>query len=138
MSEGFIVGVDIGAAGALALITRGGALVEIADMPILRDGPANRASVNAPLLADIVARWHARAAFVEYVGARPGEGAVGAFAFGRSRGVVEGCCGALGLAVTFHAAGLEARRRHSAGPGRSRRLFRRFHKSARRVTRWER
>jgi crossover junction endodeoxyribonuclease RuvC len=40
-------------------------------------------------------------AYVELVGARPGEGAVGAFAFGRSRGVVEGVLGALGVPVTF-------------------------------------
>jgi hypothetical protein len=49
-------------------------------MPILRDGPKNRATVNAPLLAAIVFRWHATQAFVEYVGARPKEAAVGAFA----------------------------------------------------------
>ena len=40
-------------------------------------------------------------AYVEYVGARPGEGAVGAFAFGRSRGVIEGVLGALAIPVTF-------------------------------------
>ena len=101
MSEDRIIGIDVGAAGALALVTRSGALIEVADMPVLHDGPANRASVNAPLLADILARWQARAAFVEYVGARPGEGAVGAFAFGRARGVIEGSCGALGIAVAF-------------------------------------
>ena len=101
MSEDRIVGIDVGAAGALALVTRAGALIEVADMPVLHDGPASRASVNAPLLADILARWQARAAFVEFVGARPGEGPVGAFTFGRARGVIKGACGALGLAVTF-------------------------------------
>jgi len=34
-----IVGIDIGAAGALALVSPEGELVEVADMPILRDGP---------------------------------------------------------------------------------------------------
>ena len=96
-----VLGVDIGRYGAIAAVRIDGSLFDVEDMPILHDGPANRASVNAPLLADILARWHAGAAFVEYVGARPGEGAVGAFAFGRSRGVIEGACGALGLAVTF-------------------------------------
>jgi len=98
---GPIVGIDVGAAGALALLDRAGALLEVADMPILRDGPANRANVNAPLLGELLAKWHAEAAFVEFVGARPGEGAVGAFAFGRSRGVIEGVCGALSIPVTF-------------------------------------
>ena len=101
MTEDDILGIDIGAAGALTWLSRSGKLIEVADMPILRDGPAKRASVNAPLLADIIARWHVKTAFVEFVGARPGEGAVGAFAFGRSRGVIEGVCGALGVSVSF-------------------------------------
>lgn len=99
--SGNVVGIDIGVAGALALVSRDGALVDVADMPTLRDGPAGRASVNAPLLAEIIAKWQARSAFVEFVGARPGEGAVGAFAFGRARGVIEGVAGALGLPVAF-------------------------------------
>ena len=40
-------------------------------------------------------------AFVEHVSVRPGEGAVGAFAFGRSRGVIEGVLGALGVPIAF-------------------------------------
>jgi crossover junction endodeoxyribonuclease RuvC len=101
-----IVGVDIGTAGALALLTPDGDLVEVADMPVLRDGPKGRPTVNAPLLAALVYRWHAKQAFVEYVGARPGEGAVGAFAFGRSRGVVEGVLAACGVPATLPNAGL--------------------------------
>ena len=96
-----IIGVDLGSKGALALLSPDGALLEIEDMPILRDGPANRPNVNAPLLAAIVYRWQASQAFVEYVGARPGEGPTGAFAFGRSKGVVEGVCAAAGLPVAF-------------------------------------
>ena len=60
-----------------------------------------RRAVNAPLLTEIIALSRATRAYVEYVGARPGEGAVGAFAFGRSRGVVEGVLAALSIPVTF-------------------------------------
>ena len=75
--------------------------------------------MNAALLAEIIARWHARSAFVEFVGARPGEGAVGAFAFGRARGVIEGTCGALGVSVKFITAPSWKRRcRDTAGEGR--------------------
>jgi hypothetical protein len=51
-----------------------------------KDGglPAGRRAINAPLLAGIIYASHATHAFVEHVGARPGEGAVGAFAFERS------------------------------------------------------
>jgi len=95
------LGIDIGAAGAIALLNADGELIDVHDMPVLQDGPKGRRSVNAPLLSSIVFKTHADHAFVEYVGARPGEGAVGAFAFGRSRGVVEGVLGAAGIPVTF-------------------------------------
>jgi crossover junction endodeoxyribonuclease RuvC len=96
-----IIGIDIGAQGALALLDESGALIGVDDMPVLQDGPAGRRAVNAPLLAAIIFKSHADHAFVEFVGARPGEGAVGAFAFGRSRGVIEGVLGAAGIACTF-------------------------------------
>jgi hypothetical protein len=47
-----ILGIDIGSQGALALLDEAGALLDVADMPILRDGPRNRPNVNAPLLAN--------------------------------------------------------------------------------------
>jgi crossover junction endodeoxyribonuclease RuvC len=96
-----VIGIDIGSQGAVALLTPAGDLLEVVDMPILRDGPKGRPNVSAALLADIVFKSHASAAFVEFVGARPGEGAVGAFAFGRSRGVVEGVLGAAGIPGTL-------------------------------------
>jgi len=92
-----IIAVDIGTRGAIATLTPEGQLLEVHDMPVLNDGPAGRRAVNAPLLAEIVFKSHASHAFVESVGARPGEGAVGAFAFGRSRGVVEGVLAAAGI-----------------------------------------
>ena len=53
------------------------------------------------LLADLLARWHASRAYVELVNARPGEGAVGAFSFGRSRGLVEGVLAAFNVPLRF-------------------------------------
>jgi hypothetical protein len=44
-----VIKIDIGAGGALAL--------DVADSPMLRDGLENRASVNAPHVAEIVAQW---------------------------------------------------------------------------------
>jgi len=101
MTASLIIGIDIGVQGAAALLDSQGRLIEVEDLPVLNDGPKNRRAVNPALLASIIYRWHADHAFVESVGARPGEGAVGAFAFGRSRGVVEGVLGACGVACTF-------------------------------------
>jgi len=112
-----IIGIDIGTKGALALVSPAGELLDIADMPVLADGPKGRPAVNAPLLAELVYRWHASRAFVEYVGARPGEGAVGAFAFGRSRGIVEGVLGACGVTAA-HIAPASWKRAIGIPPGK--------------------
>jgi crossover junction endodeoxyribonuclease RuvC len=101
----------IGAAGAIAHLDSQGSLIEVCDFPVSHDGPKNRRAVNALLLASIVFKTRAEHAFVEFVGARPGEGAVGAFAFGRSRGtMVLAACGAacifIAPAAWKHALGL--------------------------------
>jgi crossover junction endodeoxyribonuclease RuvC len=95
-----ILAIDIGLTGAGAIF-EGDKPVEIFDMPVLADGPASRRTINGPLLAELVYKSHALRAFVETVGPRPGEGAVGAFAFGRSRGIIEGVLAAAGIPVTF-------------------------------------
>jgi crossover junction endodeoxyribonuclease RuvC len=98
-----IVGVDIGSRGAIAVLALRASLPELLDvfdMPCLNDGPAGRRAVNPALFAEIIAKTHPSKAYIELVGARPGEGAVGAFAFGRSRGVVEGVLGALCVPAT--------------------------------------
>ena len=96
-----ILGIDIGTTGAIAIVSSDGSLVDLVDMPVLQDGPAARKAVNGPLLAAAIYKSQATTAFIEYVGARPGEGAVGAFAFGRSRGVVEGVLAGAGIPVTM-------------------------------------
>jgi crossover junction endodeoxyribonuclease RuvC len=96
-----VIGIDPGVSGALALVACDGGLLEVLDMPVLADGPAGRRNVNAPLLAELLARWHAREVICEFVSARPKEGAVGAFSFGRSRGLIEGACAALSLPIRF-------------------------------------
>ena len=95
-----VVGVDIGIRGAIAVLD-GTELVAVYEMPCLDDGPAKRRSINAPLLVDILITSHATQAFVEHVAARPGEGPVGAFAFGRSRGLIEGILASFCIPVKF-------------------------------------
>jgi hypothetical protein len=111
------VGIDIGVSGAIAVLSDG-ALVEVFDMPVLRDGPKSRATVNAPLLAEILAKSHATKVYIEWVGVRPGEGAVGAFAFGRSRGIVEGVCAGLAIPAEFITSPAW-KRLHGIAPGKN-------------------
>jgi crossover junction endodeoxyribonuclease RuvC len=101
MNAQIFIAIDIGLSGAIARLDAEKRLLGVDDLPVLADGPASRRTINAPLLAGLVFKSHAIRAFVETVGPRPGEGAVGAFAFGRSRGIVEGVLAAAGVPVTW-------------------------------------
>lgn len=57
-----ILGIDIGAGGAVAVLISEGKLIDVFDMPTLADRANGRKTVNAPLLAEIVFRGHARQA----------------------------------------------------------------------------
>jgi crossover junction endodeoxyribonuclease RuvC len=94
------LGIDLGHSGALALLVDG-ELVDVADMPTLPDGPRSRPAVCTPLLAYRLREWRPVRAYVELVNARPTDGPVGAFAFGRARGAVEGCLGALTVPLAW-------------------------------------
>src|SRR5271163_906360 len=98
---GPILGIDPCNSGALALLSDAGRLLELADMPCVADGSKGRQTVNPALLAAIIRRWSPSAAFCEYVGARPADAKVAAFAFGRCRGAIEGTLAALGVPVTM-------------------------------------
>ena len=94
-----ILGIDIEVRGAVAILDEAGKLVEHA---CPANGPSGRQTISAALLAGIIRETHAVCrAFVEHVSARPGEAVTGAFAFGRSRGVIEGVLGALEIRVAF-------------------------------------
>ena len=84
-----ILGIDPGKSGAVAVLDEGGELLKVHDTPSTLE-PNGRSTTNAPLLAGILARTHARIAYCEFVGARPTDAKVAAFAFGRARGIIEG------------------------------------------------
>ena len=84
-----VIGIDPGIGGGIARVDRESNLIDAVEM-LLRDGSAGRASVNAPVLAELLARWHAREVVCEFVAARPGEGPTGAFSFGRCRKLERG------------------------------------------------
>lgn len=96
-----VLGIDIGVRGGIALLDQYGKLIDVWEMPCLHDGAKNRRSINAPLLSAIVFKTHVTTAFVERVGPRPKEGAVGAFAFGDCRGVVRGVLAAASIPVVW-------------------------------------
>jgi hypothetical protein len=101
MSSALVLGVDLGRQGAAALMTRDGQLVDVVDLPCLPTGPSCRPAISGPLFADIVRRWEPGAAFIEFVGPRPTDSRVGAFAFGGAKATIETALLVLGVPVSY-------------------------------------
>jgi crossover junction endodeoxyribonuclease RuvC len=96
-----VLGIDPGANGALAFV-QNGHLIEVVDMPtmVVRRGSRDVREVSAPSLGVIMRAHDADAAYIEQVGAMPGQGVSSMFAFGRAVGVLEGVLAACGIPVT--------------------------------------
>lgn len=98
-----IVGIDPGASGALAFFDAQAGRLCVVDMPVLevlRGGKAKR-EINPTLLADTIRQQAPRVAYVEKVGAMPGQGVSSMFQFGRGVGMVEGVLAALAVPVVY-------------------------------------
>jgi crossover junction endodeoxyribonuclease RuvC len=98
--DAVILGIDPGGHGAISGHDESGTLLWVVDMPSTREANG-RPATNAPLLSSFLAHTHARVAYCEFIGARPTDARVAAFAFGRARGVIEGVCGALSIPIVF-------------------------------------
>lgn len=94
------IGIDPGASGAIAVLDARGNLLDHTPMPTFKDGKSAR--VNAAALAGFLAEHDAaKTAFVERVGAMPGQGVSSTFGFGHAAGVVEGVLAALHIPVAL-------------------------------------
>lgn len=88
-----IVGVDPGASGAVALL-EGSNLVQVFDMPTVEEviNGKKRNRVAPWILVEELAGYRDQidVAFVERVGAMPGQGVSSMFAFGEALGIIRG------------------------------------------------
>jgi crossover junction endodeoxyribonuclease RuvC len=97
----FVIGCDPGAGGAIAILTQDGKLVHVFDMPsveIISGGKAKRRVSPEMLAAEL--RLYAdqgAVAYVEQVGAMPGQGVSSMFAFGQAFGIVLGVMDGLAI-----------------------------------------
>lgn len=102
---GYIIGVDPGLTGAIALYHPDTGSLFIEDVPIhvLKRGTSNKRHVDLMGVARIVDNFIGLAtaeaaaspiAYVEKVGSRPGEAPAYAFDFGRTTGILLGVCAA--------------------------------------------
>lgn len=99
-----IMGIDPGLSGAVAACdTIAGSMVlfDIPTFSLSRNGKSKR-EIDAVQLANLIAAdRHPNHAFVEQVGAMPGQGVSGMFAFGKAYGIIIGVLAARGVPVTF-------------------------------------
>jgi len=103
----FIIGIDPGASGALALLdTVDDALLDVHDMPILKlkIGATESSQVAVGKLETVLRKFLSHGAlhvYCEQVGPTPGKGAVQMFRFGENFGVLKGVIHMLGCPATF-------------------------------------
>jgi crossover junction endodeoxyribonuclease RuvC len=104
MSADFILGIDPGASGAIAILDLRGGLVDTIDMPTVevQIGKAMKHRVSPELIAEELRMYAPFAvAFIEKVGAMPGQGVSSMFAFGEAYGLVRGVLAGMSVPCTF-------------------------------------
>lgn len=100
----YIIGIDPGNKGAVAILTAAGELVEVWDMPTLevKVGKATKTRISPELLAQELRNWDdVKVACMEAVASSPQMGVASAFAFGEGFGIVKGVLAALGIPLTL-------------------------------------
>ncbi len=94
----FAIGIDPGLSGAIALL-RNGEYAEVWDMPTMGRGSGNKQQINAAEVGKLLRNCPPCTAYVELVGAMPGQGVSSMFNFGKAAGAVLGALGALQFPV---------------------------------------
>jgi crossover junction endodeoxyribonuclease RuvC len=98
-----IMGIDPGLNGAIAIYDTSTGELFVEDMPtveVVRNGKSKR-EVSAQLLSEVVSAAFAKQAYLERVGAMPGQGVSSTFSFGRSVGMIEGVLATLDIPTTI-------------------------------------
>lgn len=89
------IGIDPGASGALVAIDKDLKIVDYLIMPLKMDG--QKSIVDASKVADFIEQHEPEFVALERVGARPGQGVVSMFSFGRNFGALEAIINAMQL-----------------------------------------
>ena len=99
----FIIGIDPGLSGAIAILdAQFGKIIQLEDMPVVID--KGKKKVSGAGLKKIFSQYPATDVlmiYLERVSARPGQGVVSMFNFGRSFGAVEAVVNFSGFPLTY-------------------------------------
>ncbi|EBQ8804513.1 TPA: crossover junction endodeoxyribonuclease RuvC [Salmonella enterica subsp. enterica serovar Kisangani] len=94
-----VLGIDPGCSGSLVLITEQGGYIGHLAMPTIKVG--TKARVNGAAVAAWIRQYGITHAYLEQVGAMPGQGTASMFTFGHAAGVVEGILQGLNIPYTL-------------------------------------
>lgn len=94
-----ILGIDPGCSGVLVLVTEQGGYIDHLPMPTIKVGTKSR--VNGAAVAAWVRQYGITHAYLEQVGAMPGQGTASMFTFGHAAGVAEGILQGLNIPYTL-------------------------------------
>lgn len=94
-----ILGIDPGCSGALVLVTEQGGYIDHLAMPTIKVGTKSR--VNGAAVAAWLRQYGIAHAYLEQVGAMPGQGTASMFTFGHAAGVAEGILQGLNIPYTL-------------------------------------
>lgn len=99
----FIVGIDPGAHGAIALLDLHGRIQNIHDMPTIKVkvGKTNRERISVQGFIDLLRGVDVEIVVIEQVGGMTGQSASAAFTFGLGCGLIHGAISALNLPACF-------------------------------------
>ena len=95
-----MIGIDPGCSGALIVLRADGSVADHLCMPVVKVGTKTR--VNGAHVAAFLREYASGAhAYLEQVGAMPGQGVSSMFTFGHAAGVVEGILQGMGIPYTL-------------------------------------
>lgn len=94
-----VLGIDPGCSGSLVLITEQGGYIDHLPMPTIKVGTKSR--VNGAAVAAWIRQYGISHAYLEQVGAMPGQGTASMFTFGHAAGVAEGILQGLNIPYTL-------------------------------------
>ncbi|EAM1386813.1 hypothetical protein EHN65_00585 [Salmonella enterica] len=94
-----VLGIDPGCSGALVLLTQQGGYIDHLAMPTIKVGTKSR--VNGAAVAAWLRQYGIAHAYLEQVGAMPGQGTASMFTFGHAAGVAEGILQGLNIPYTL-------------------------------------
>ncbi|CUR95088.1 crossover junction endodeoxyribonuclease [Salmonella enterica subsp. enterica serovar Weltevreden] len=94
-----VLGIDPGCSGSLVLITEQGGYIDHLAMPTIKVGTKSR--VNGAAVVAWLRKYGITHAYLEQVGAMPGQGTASMFTFGHAAGVAEGILQGLNIPYTL-------------------------------------